>query len=306
MLSIAQIQYILALLEYKNFQKASNACFVTQPTLSMQVKKAEEMLGNKIIDRDTNPISLTPFGKKIIPHIQQINDEYKALNTTLDKIEGTYKAEIRIGIIPTIAGYLVPELYSQWQKEIGNIRLEIKELKSEQILESLEAKTIDIGIMAGPITDLKFKHQVLFNEEILIYAPKIEGRTISVEQLENEKPWLLSQGNCLRTQMINFCNLNEIHKDDWSYEGGSLNLLLKMVEQEGGYTLVPENYLKFLSLPKSDFKSIPNHIPVRQIVGLHMERNSKKEYLNQIMRTIQHSKGNNQLHLKNIELLPWN
>ena len=306
MISNTQIQYILALLEYKNFQKASDACFITQPTLSMQVKKAEETLGHKIIDRDTNPLSLTPFGERIYPHIQQINDEYRSLNTVIQKIEGKYKAEIRIGIIPTIAGYLVPELYSEWQREIGNVRLEIKELKSEQILEALESKSIDLGIMAGPATDMKFKDQVLFNEEILIYAPKIKGKTITVEQLESEKPWLLSQGNCLRTQMINFCNLNEIQKDDWNYEGGSLNILLKMVEQEGGYTLVPENYLKYLSLPKNDFKSIPNHIPVRQIVGLHMERNSKKEYLKQIMRTIQHSKGINQLHLKNTELLPWN
>jgi LysR family hydrogen peroxide-inducible transcriptional activator len=139
MLSNAQIQYILSLLEHKNFQKASNACFVTQPTLSMQVKKAEETLGHKIIDRDINPLSLTPFGKRIYPHIKQINDEYKALQTTLQKVEGTYKAEIRIGIIPTIAGYLVPELYSEWQKEIGNVRLEIKELKSEMILEALES-----------------------------------------------------------------------------------------------------------------------------------------------------------------------
>lgn len=306
MLSNAQIQYILALLEYKNFQKASNACYVTQPTLSMQVKKAEETLGHKIIDRDTNPISLTPFGEQIYPYLQQINDNYEALSTTLQKIEGTYKAEIRIGIIPTIAGYLVPELYAEWQKEIGNVRLEIKELKSEQIIEALESKSVDLGIMAGPVTDLKFKHQVLFNEEILIYAPKIKDSSISVEQLEHEKPWLLSQGNCLRTQMINFCNLSEVPKDEWSYEGGSLNILLKMVEQEGGYTLVPENFLKYLSLPKKDFKSIPNHIPVRQIVGLHMGRNSKKEYINQIMRTIQHSKGKSQLHLKNTELLPWN
>lgn len=306
MLSNAQIQYILALLEYKNFQKASEACFVTQPTLSMQVKKAEETLGHKIIDRDTNPISLTPFGRRIYPHIEQINDEYKALNTTLQKIEGNYKAEIRIGIIPTIAGYLVPELYSEWQKKIGNVRLEIKELKSEQIIEAIESKSIDLGIMAGPVNDLKFKHQILFNEEILVYAPSIKGNSISIEQLENEKPWLLSQGNCLRTQMINFCNLNDLQKDDWNYEGGSLNILLKMVEQEGGYTLVPKNYLKYVSLPKSDFKSIPNHIPVRQLVGLYLDRNSKKEYLNQIMRTIQHSKGKNKLHLKNTELLPWN
>lgn len=306
MLSYSQIKYILALLEHKNFQKASDACFVTQPTLSMQVKKAEETLGKQIIDRDTNPISLTVFGKKIIADLQHINDSYETLNTSLQKIEGSYKAEIRIGIIPTIAGYLVPELYSEWQKEIGNVRLEIKELKSEQIIEALESKTIDLGIMAGPATDLKFKHQVLFNEEIFIYAPKIKNASLSIQQLEDQKPWLLSQGNCLRTQMINFCNLNDLHKDDWNYEGGSLNILLKMVEQEGGYTLVPENYLKYLNIPKKDFKSIPNHIPIRQIVGLYKDRNSKVEYINQIMRIIQRSKGKNQLHLKNTELLPWN
>ncbi|MEX1191802.1 MAG: LysR family transcriptional regulator [Brumimicrobium sp.] len=305
MISHAQIQYILALLEQKNFQRASEACYVTQPTLSMQVKKAEDTFGNKIIDRDSNPIALTSFGFKLLPHFNRINDEYAAMKTTLEKVAGTYKAEIKLGIIPTIAGYMVPELYAKWQKEIGNVRLEIIELKSEQILEALDNKEIDLGIMAGPVDISKYRSQILYNEEIFIYAPHLKSATISLDELEKEKPWLLSQGNCLRTQMINFCNLNDLHKDDWSYEGGSLHILLKMVEQEGGYTLVPFNYLNYLSISKKDFKSIPNHIPIRQIIGLSMERNSKKEYLKQIMHIIQQSKGNNKLHLKETELLPW-
>ncbi len=305
MISKAQISYILTLKETKNFQRAAEICFVTQPTLSMQIKKAEQLFGAIIFDRDTNPLSLTAFGKEIIPLLQNLDHEYQLLDEHIQKKQGTYKAEVRLGIIPTISGFLVPDLYDQWQGELGDIQLDIVELKTTDLVKAIESKEIDFGIMAGPLNEKNISEQRLFDEEIYVYCPEIDGKTMSRQQLENLRPWLLSEGNCLRTQMINFCNLDTIKKDDWHYQGGNINILLKMVDVKGGYTLVPSNYLPYLSPPQRNFKRIEGLTPIRQIIGIHLSRNSKKEYINKLTHLIQRSKSNNDLHEVKTELLPW-
>lgn len=305
MISPVQLSYIFALLKYNNFQQAAEACHVTQPTLSMQLKKAEESIGFKIINRDINPIGLTSAGERLFPVLNEIQTAYDQLEIEIQKIKGTYKSEIKIGIIPTISNYLVPEIYAKWHDDISDVHLDIIELTSEQLLLALKNKEIDFGIMAGPIEDLSFDNQILYNEEILVYAPSIQAKQIELMNLENEHPWLLSPGNCLRTQMISFCNLDKNEKTAWNYEGGNLHLLTQMVEQEGGYTLVPEYYLPHLKLKSADIKPIVNHTPIRQIVGLHLKRNTKKEDLKKLMRIIQRSKGLNKIDMQNTELLPW-
>ena len=305
MISPVQLSYIFALLKHKNFQRAADACHVTQPTLSMQLKKAEEAIGFKIIDRDTNPISLTYSGQQLFPVLSSIQSAYDELEIKVQKLKGTYKAEIRIGIIPTISNYLVPELYAKWQDQIEDVHLDISELTSPNLLEALKNKNIDLGIMAGPVEDLSLDQQILYNEEIFIYAPTIKGKEIQIEELEHEHPWLLSEGNCLRTQMINFCKLDQKTQSEWNYEGGNLHLLTKMVEQEGGYTLIPSYYLPYLNLEQQHIKRIKHHTPIRQIVGLHLKRNTKKEDIVKIMRIIQRSKNVGQKELTNVELLPW-
>ena len=305
MISKAQISYILTLKETKNFQRAAEICFVTQPTLSMQIKKVEQLFGAIIFNRDTNPLSLTAFGHEIIPFLQNIDHEYQVLEEQLQKKQGTYKAEVRLGIIPTISGFLVPDLYDQWQGELGDIQLDIVELKTTDLVKAIENKEIDFGIMAGPLNEKNISEQRLFDEEIYVYCPEIKGDTMSREQLENLRPWLLSEGNCLRTQMINFCNLDTVKKDDWHYQGGNINILLKMVEVKGGYTLVPSNYLPYLSAPKNNFKKIEGLTPIRQIIGINLSRNSKKEHIDKLIRLIQRNKSNNDLHQVKTELLPW-
>lgn len=305
MVTFTQIQYILALLEHKNFQRAADACFVTQPTLSMQIKKAEEEIGSQIFDRDYSPIQLTKFGERVIPYLRDIQDNVNELNVLVQKSKGVYKAEVRMGIIPTIADYLVPELYGKWLEELGDVHLEIIELKSEQIIEHLEHRKIDIGIMAGPYEGSFLNEQVLFNEEVLIYAPSVDSDSITDIQLADLKPWLLSEGNCLRTQMINFCNLKEDTKRDWSYEGGSLSLLLRMVDQQGGYTLFPNCYSKVLDVPKKNIKRIKGHTAARQIIALHHKRSSKISILNDLISGIQHENKGIRDSSERIELLPW-
>lgn len=288
MLSKSQLEYILALHEHQNFVKAAAACFVTQPTLSIQLKKAEELLGKPLFDRDTTPLEMTNYGKKLLPSFRQVLDAYQLLNDEIAKLDGSYKASIKLGIIPTIADYLIPKLYSQWKKELEGVHLEIKELKTEQLITAIEERQIDIGILAGPLNTTSFETQILYHEAIYIYSPLTKSKNISLDELSQLKPWLLAHGNCLRTQMMNFCNLNQLASEDWNYEGGSLSILLHMVNQQGGYTLLPEHYIDLLQLEKTTIKQIKDQQPARQIIAIENYKNAKKPYLQQLKRQVQH------------------
>lgn len=305
MISYTQLGYIFALLRYKNFQKAANACNVTQPTLSMQLKAAEEIFGFKIINRDAQPIALTQAGEKLFPALLELQGSYDNLSVEVQKLKGLYKAEIRVGLIPTISNYLVPDIYANWQTEIVEVSLDISELVSDELVEAIKNRTIDFGIMAGPLTDDSLEQQILYNEEIHVYAPSIAESTIDLSWLTKETPWLLGEGNCLRTQMVDFCQLDKTLKYNWNYEGGNLHLLTKMVEQEGGYTLIPHHYLSVLNINPAHLKKIKGITPIRQVIGIHLKRNSNKAFLNKIMHIVQRNKNNSEIDMNNAQLLPW-
>src|SRR5699024_9181176 len=159
----------------------------------------------------------THAGKQLYVAFSAIEEAYKALDVQVQKLEGTYQSEIRLAIIPTISNYLVPDLFSKWQDRIGKVHLDITELATTKMIDAVKNKEIDYGIMAGPLHDPNLEKQLLFNEPIFVYAPEIKGKNISMEQLENKHPWLLKPGNCLRTQMINFCQLKKEEKLEWNY-----------------------------------------------------------------------------------------
>jgi len=286
MISIQQMHYILILSEELHFQRASERCFVTQPTLSMQLKKAEESLEAKLFDRTRNPIELTEFGEALLPIIRDTLNEYNRIADLYNRKKGTFKEELRVGIIPTVAGFMLPDLYSTWQEELKDVHLTIEELKTEEILKALDQKKIDVGILAGPVHDPKLRTIPLFHEEIRLYFPSSQVEEIQADSLKDMRPWLLTSGNCLRTQMMNFCELRA-QQEEWDYEGGNIELLLRMVEKHGGYTLVPENYIRNSS---SDFKRIVStsgDAPAREIIALTPNRNGKWKQVERMLRSVQ-------------------
>jgi LysR family hydrogen peroxide-inducible transcriptional activator len=307
MLSIQQMHYILVLSEELQFQRASERCFVTQPTLSMQVKKAEELLGHPIFDRSRNPIQLTPFGSSLLPIIREVVNESNKIDNLLERMKGSYKEVIKIGVIPTIASYLVPDMFQKWQERIGHVQLMIEELKTEELILVLERKEIDLAILAGPYNDNRLRTIPMFKEEILAYIPSCNKNEISVEELTELHPWLLSRGNCLRTQMIQFCQLKEGQEiDAWNYEGGNLELLLKMVDMNGGYSLVPE-YYHLNENQRTQLKSISNgtkSVPAREIIALVPNRSLKWETIEKLIREIQFNY--NRVSKSEMHVLNWN
>ncbi|MFT6923648.1 MAG: LysR family hydrogen peroxide-inducible transcriptional activator [Crocinitomicaceae bacterium] len=289
MISIQQMQYIVTVAEERQFQRASERCFVTQPTLSMQIKKAEQTLGNQIFDRSRSPLELTEYGKELLVIIRDVLTEYSRVKLLGEQRTGSYREQLKVGIIPTIAGYMLPGMFDEWMKDLEGVELIIEEMKTEEILVALEEKTIDLGILAGPVHQPKWRTTVLFHEEIYAYAPMIKEKTISPQKLEEYHPWLLSKGNCLRTQMIHFCELEEKSKLGWNYEGGNIELLVKMVDLHDGYTLIPSNYKGLLNL-KNVVRIQSDELkeyPAREIIAVSSNRNPKWSSLEKLIRLVQ-------------------
>lgn len=305
MISIQQIEYILALSEELHFQKASDKCFVTQPTLSMQVKKAEETIGELIFDRTKNPLELTGFGMKLIPMLRNVETEYARIEDFVKKESGNSTEVIRLAVIPTIASYLIPALYQKWKNALNNVQLIIEELKTEDLLQALENGKIDMGILSGPIINPKWRTNILYQEEILAYYPAEKKRFVKTDELIQVHPWLLTPGNCLRTQMMHFCNLKGVQdSNDWDYQGGNVDLLMNMVDQHGGYTLVPRNHIDHMNDKFKTIESSAGEVPAREIIAISNKRSLKWESLEKLIREVQIKYGS-QKKSKNLKMLSW-
>jgi LysR family transcriptional regulator, hydrogen peroxide-inducible genes activator len=300
MISLQQMHYIVVLSEELQFLRASERCFVTQPTLSMQIKKAEDTLGYLIFDRSAHPLSLTAFGEDLVPILREIMTENERIKWLCERQSNVYKEEVRLGIIPTVSSYLVPDLFAEWKAVLPNVQLIIEELRTEDLLMALEQKQLDLGILAGPHTDPKFRTVPLFQEEILIYTPDLSGSVLELSDLSDLQPWLLSKGNCLRTQMIAFCKLND-NVNTWNYQGGNVDLLVEMTSKFGGYTLVPSFYNLKKGLELKRLRS-SDGFPAREVIGVFGNRSLKKSSIDTLLRSIQLRYAQ---ETKGLSLLKW-
>ncbi len=308
MISTQQMQYILAVHDHRHFKRASEVCFVTQPTLSMQIKKAEDDLGFQIFDRSTHPLSITNFGSALIIIIRDILIELEKIQKLTQSMSGMYFEHLRIGIIPTISAFLVSDMFDKWKQALPRIQLTLEEMKSDELLVALEKKEIDLAIMAGPHHQTNLRTIPLFKEEIKAYIPSKKEDFIASGDLIEMHPWLLSKGNCLRTQMIHFCGLGNGLESNWNYEGGNLELLLRMVDVKGGYSLVPEEYQRVLKLDSTKCKRIYSsenkEIPAREIIALLPNRTTKWESIEKIIRGVQLNYGKDDTENK-FQILNW-
>lgn len=283
-----QINYIIELNNERNFQRASEKCFVTQPTLSMQIKKVEDLLGFTVFERSRVPVEPTKKGEQLIEILKDVQVEYSRINRLVQKMQGNQTELLHIAVIPTISAYLISDIFKTVRKELPHLQLSIHELKSEELIVAMEENRYDVGIMAGPHTSRRMRTIPLFQEEIKIYYPRGKNELVAPEEITDEQPWLLSKGNCLRTQMVNFCKLGTGDSDSqWNYEGGNMEILTKMVDLNGGYTLVPEYYQLQTTSLKRMYDPNTKEFPARQIIGIVPNKLSKKESVDALLKIIQ-------------------
>ncbi|MBR9859301.1 hydrogen peroxide-inducible genes activator [bacterium] len=245
-ISLIQIQYLIALDEHRNFIKAAEASFVTQPTLSMQIKKLEEELGVVLFDRSKQPIEPTAIGREIIAQAKQIYRETAHIEDILKSFTGEVSGTLKIGVLPTISNSLLPKLISLVSKNYPDLKLHIKEELTANIIQELHEDKLDVGIVSTPLHDSSIIERPLYNEKFRLYLnsshPAYDKKSLDVEDLLMDKIWLLSEGNCFRTQTINLCKLPEekLNHLGLVYESGSMHTLKKIVDMEGGATIMPE------------------------------------------------------------------
>lgn len=269
-MTLQQLQYIVALDTHRNFVKAAEHSFVTQPTLTMQVKKLEEELGTVIFNRYKTPLQPTRAGEKIIEKARIILNEANQLYDLVKAEKEEMKGDFKLGVIPTIAPYLLPLILSSFVEKYPEARLIIEELQSEDIISSLKKEKIDVGILATPLEEKNLREIPLYYEPFLVYVspehPLYQVDKVKEEDLTSEGLWLLSHGHCFRNQTLNICHYKEEteRKKGFIYESGSIEALKNMVRNNNGYTLVPE--MAVLQEVDSPYlKRIEGEEPVREI-----------------------------------------
>ena len=284
-MNIQQLEYIIAVDSCRHFVKASEKCYVTQATLSMMIKKLEEELNVKIFDRSRQPVVPTEIGNKIIAQAKIILQESNRLKEIVQEEQGELNGELRIGIIPTLAPYLLPLFMNSFLKKYPLVRLRISELTTDDIVHKLEQHDLDAGLLSTPLNLSSLTEQTLFYEEFVVFASSkekiLQKKYVLANDIDINRLCLLEEGHCLRSQVFNLCELRDKKKElnQLDFATGSIETLKKIVEVNQGITILPMLALKDMSAKqKNNIRYFKAPVPVREI-GLVTYRYFVKEKL---------------------------
>ena len=198
-MTITQLEYVVAVATYKSFVAAAEKCFVTQPTLSMQIQKLEDELGIKLFDRNKHPIAITAIGEKIVDQARIILSETEKINELIQNQQNTLEGSFRLAVIPTIAPYVIPSLLDSYVANYPSIKLKIKEMETDVILQALRNNELDAGLVSTPLHENGTKEYPLFYEQFVGYfskeEPALKKKLINAEDIAMERLGLLNDGH---------------------------------------------------------------------------------------------------------------
>lgn len=272
-MTITQLEYVLAVNKYRHFGKAAAACFVTQPTLSMQLQKLEDELEVIIFDRSKNPILPTQEGEAIIKQAKVVVRENKKIFDVVKDCKGKLAGNFRLAVIPTLAPYVIPLFAKNFASKYPDVKLIIEEAKTEDIVRLFETDDIDAGILVTPLHDDTVIERVLFYEPFYLFVGPGHSlsrkKKINQSDLDLKDIWLLNKGNCFRDQVLNICADSKEYddaKDNLKFESGNFETLKNMVLKYSGYTILP--HIAVTQLTTSMSKLVRNFIrpvPTREV-----------------------------------------
>lgn len=310
-MTVLQLEYIIAVYRHQNFTEAANSCNVTQPTLSMQIQKAEEELGLKIFDRSRQPVRATKEGEKIIEQAIVALGEVKKINEIASVHHDVAEGSISVGVIPTLAPYLIPLFLAEFLENNPNVRLELYELHTASIIQMLKDESLDAAIMATPLGDEELEENVLFYEPFALYLPSDhklrKKKTISSSDLEPSELWLLNEGHCFRDQVVNLCKQpgESTIFSNLKYQSGSLETLRKLVDRNFGYTILPELATKDFNgkdLMKLRYFRSPQ--PCREISLVSLKGRGSRMVLNSLAESVKAAVPTHMRKSQNYQSLP--
>jgi LysR family transcriptional regulator, hydrogen peroxide-inducible genes activator len=289
-MTITQLYYVLAIAEHKNFTKAAEKCFVTQPTLSTQIQKLEEELDVLIFDRSKKPIELTEVGRKIVHQARNIVNESDRIQDIVDQQKGFIGGDFRIGIIPTVMPTLLPMFLKAFVKKYPKIKLKIEELTTDEIITRINDGHMDAAIVATPLEKENIKERVLFYEPFVAYIPNehrlASKKTIDVSDLEIDDMLLLEEGHCFRDGVINLCKaFKDQHDEKFQLESGSIETLIKLSNEGLGMT----PYLHTLDIHdnlKSNLRYFNEPSPAREVSIIYHKSELKMQIIDALHNVI--------------------
>ena len=290
-MTLTQLKYMNAVAEYGNFTIAAEKCYVTQPTLSMQIQKLEEELGVKIFNRSTKPIILTDIGEKIIVQAKKISEEANRMDDIVSAEKGFIGGEFKLGIIPTVMPTLLPMFLNTFTKKFPKVDLKIEELTTLNITKLIKEGHLDAGIAATPLGLDSIRELPLYHEPFVAYITNssiLESLDyIEIGDLNSFDVLVLEDGHCFRDHVLNLCQLNSSNSNRFDLKSGSFETLIKLVDEGFGMTLLP--YLTADSLTaekKANLKFFPDPAPAREVSLIHYKSELKLPVINALRSTI--------------------
>ncbi|MEM7550958.1 MAG: LysR substrate-binding domain-containing protein [Bacteroidota bacterium] len=291
----AQIQYLLAIDRFRSIMKASEHCHISQPSLSMQLKNIEESLGLILFDRTKQPLKVTEAGQRILDQAKQVLSEMEKIESIAQEEKGKIEGSLSIGIIPTLAPYLLPLFAGEFIIKYPDVEIRIHEDFTENICQQISLGNLDVGILVTPVRVEGIEERPIFYEEFYAYAgkdihEKHPSNTISLQSLLINHIWLLEEGNCFRNQTFNLCGSNMIKEkyNNLKYQSGSLQTLINMVDVQGGFTLIPQLASNYLSENQAErLKFIDDKKAVREVSVIHPKRFAKTNLIEKLIKEIE-------------------
>ena len=242
-MTLTQLRYALVLKKHQNFKKAAEQLEISQPALSVQIQKLEDEIGIKLFNRSGSPIQVTRDGDLFLIKAQEVVNNAKQLTTFAQELNDDYSGSLEIGVIATLAPFLVPLFSHAIQKDYPNLQLVFKEQTTEVIVNGVRSGDLDVGIISTPIDVYGIQSIPLFYERFYMYSSESgEGSNeIKLEDINYDRLWLLNEGNCFRDQVNDFCDIKSIRKGKkFIYQSNSIDALIRIVDTHGGMTILPE------------------------------------------------------------------
>lgn len=249
-MTIIQLEYLLAVANCGSFSLAAEHCFVTQPSLSMQVKSLEEELGVVLLDRSKKPVIPTEAGEAVLAQAREALKEYNAIREVVSELKGETAGKMRLGVIPTIAPYLLHRFIPDFVQMYPKVELEIREMVTSDIVDALRRDRIDAAIVAAGTCGEGIVEQELFSDRFYLYVspnnPLYERTNVRIEDIDLKDLVLLSPGNCMRDQIIELCQARRGMTHHYSFESGTLDTLMRIVDCTSCVTVIPEMALDYI------------------------------------------------------------
>lgn len=293
-MTITQLEYIVAVATYKSFVAAAEKCFVTQPTLSMQIQKLEDELGIRVFDRNKHPVAPTEMGEMVIAQARVALAEVERVNEIIQEQQKKLYGTFKFAAIPTVAPNILPALLDNYSKKYPTLKLQVREMETDQVIVALHNNEIDAALVSTPLEEKGIKEYPLFYEPFVGYfagnEKALKKRMITPQDIALDRIWLLNEGHCMRNQIINLCSdqVQKLQADrPYRYESSNVETLRKMVDKNGGMTILPElATLEFTEDRIERIRYFEDTEPVREISLVTNDHFVKMNALQTIMDEI--------------------